>query len=192
MHSLRDLTYVIEGSPTHKQWAEPMKGLLQEVKQAVEQAKAGGRRRLTKQQEQQYQVRYEELVKQGWELKRLRASRAGPSQCRAEEGGESETAADRQGSNLELSLKVRQEEILRIMREFPVPLDNNQAERDLRMIKLQQKIGGSFRSEEGVREFWRIRGNVTTMKKRGEDVLKAIEAGLLGQPRSLSHSPPEW
>jgi transposase len=148
VHLLRDLTYAIEGSPTHKQWAEPMKGLLQEIKQAVEQAKAEGRRRLTKQQEQQYQDKYEEFVNQGWELKGLRASRAGPTECRAEGEGESETGADKQGSNLVVRLKVRQEEILRIMREFRVPFDNNQVEREVRMIKLDQKIGGCFRSEE--------------------------------------------
>jgi transposase len=89
-------------------------------------------------------------------------------------------------------LKVRQEEILRIMREFRVPFDNNQVEREVRMIKLEQKIGGCFRSEEAVREFCRIRGKVSRMKKGGEDMLKAIEAAFLGHPRSLSHSPPEW
>jgi transposase len=54
------------------------------------------------------------------------------------------------------------------------------------MVKLQQKIGGSFRSREGARQFCRLRGVISTARKQGHGVLDSIERVLRGQPITLT------
>ena len=76
--------------------------------------------------------------------------------------------------NLIDRLIQHQEAYLRFLTDFRVPFDNNLAERDLRMSKLQQKISGCFRTEQGANIFCRIRAYISTLRKQGYDLLPAL------------------
>ncbi len=73
-------------------------------------------------------------------------------------------------------LAAKRDEILLFMTDFKVPFDNNQAERDLRMLKVKQKISGCFRTSLGAEEFCRVRSYVSTMKKQGYGIMEAIKS----------------
>src|SRR6266699_3952402 len=81
-------------------------------------------------------------------------------------------------------LSKHQEAVLLFLDNFAVPFDNSLAERDIRMVKVQQKISGCFRSPAGAVAFCRIRGYLSTLRKQGLAVLAALEQALVGHPVS--------
>lgn len=170
VHLLRELTYFEEVSPETKAWAGSLKGLLLGMKGEVEQVRGEGGKRLAADQLTELAESYDRLVAHG-----LSAPPPPdvPEQVR------------KQGRNLLLRLERRKEEVLRFLHDFSVPFDNNQAERDLRMIKLQQKTSGCFRTEDGARRFCRIRSYVSTARKQGRGVFAALEGACKGEPISV-------
>ncbi|MGB7922430.1 MAG: IS66 family transposase [Pyrinomonadaceae bacterium] len=133
-HLLRELTYFEELSVETKVWAAPLKELLLEMKRQVQQVREEGEKRLAEDDLRSLTESYDHLVTEGL--------KAAPPPDVPEQ-------VKKQARNLLLRLARRKEEVLRFLSDFAVPFDNNQAERDLRMVKLQQKTSGCFRSEDG-------------------------------------------
>ena len=174
-HLLRELTYLSEADEQEKRWADPLMKLMLEMKEVADEARNSGMRQVSREQRRELIRRYDELTEENWRNHQKIESRAGPE-------GEAEAITGqalsiwKQSRSLLLRLKLQREEVLRFMSDLQVPFDNNQAERDLRMVKLQQKIGGCFRSEQGARHFCRIRGYVSTKCKAGRPILPALES----------------
>jgi transposase len=91
--------------------------------------------------------------------------------------------------NLLDALLSRAEQVLALLDDLSIPFTNNQAERDLRMAKVQQKISGTFRSATGATAFCRIRSYLSTMHKQGRGMLSALTAVFHGHPFPVAWSP---
>ncbi len=91
----------------------------------------------------------------------------------------------RTGHNLLLRLKKHKKAVLAFLEDKKIPFTNNQAERDLRMMKVKQKISGGFRTMCGAEIFCKIRSFISTIKKQGLNVLEEIAAVIHGERRTL-------
>jgi len=185
-HLLRELTFFAELSAEQQAWAAPLTELLLEIKRAVEGERENGRKHLRADEQSAFTRRYDEIVTQGLSTNPPQASGAAPKEGTDASAEQRNGLCHKQARNLLLRMQRRREEVLRFITDFAVPFDNNQAERDLRMVKLQQKIGGCFRTEEGARQFCRIRGYISTTRKQGREVLRALDRACRGAPLSLS------
>ena len=81
----------------------------------------------------------------------------------------------RTGHNLLLRLQSRKDDVLRFLTDPETPFTNNQAERDLRMMKVRQKISGSFRTTAGAEDFAVLRTVLSTAAKQGWSLLKTLQ-----------------
>lgn len=179
-HHLRELRFIAE---RYKQsWATAMMRLLTTIKARVDSAKAEGHTALSKQQLTGFKVLYQGLLTHGF-----KANPPPPVVANAlKKRGRKKQSPPK---NLLDRLKRHDAAVLAFMRDFHVPFDNNQAERDVRMMKLKQKISGCFRSADGARQFCRIRGYISTLRKQGLPVLDALTSTFIGSPVLPSFQP---
>lgn len=166
-HHLRELKWVEEN--LKQTWASQMAKLLVEIKKAVENCSDGT---LPEQETSLFEVRYQAIIAAGLEKNPVVEKVAG------QRGRQKKGVA----RNLLERLRDYQSEVLRFMHDFRVPFDNNQAERDVRMPKLHNKISGCFRSMEGAVAFCTIRSYLSTMRKQGINLLFALTQAIRGNP----------
>lgn len=160
-HLLRDLIYAIDRDK-QEEWADPfIKLLLQVKRQKVESSNGVVDRRW----QGRHRKKYRELLAIG--LKR------NPPAVK-EDGSTRGRTAQTKTVNLLLRLRDNEDEVLRFMTHALAQFDNNQAERDLRMNKVRQKVSGGFRSLVAAQEFMDIRSFVATAIKRGADPVEEL------------------
>jgi transposase len=173
VHHLRELTFLHE--ERQQAWAGEMQELLLDMKAAVAQARAEGRSSLHPLEVADWKACYGARLSQGY-----LANPPDPPPQTVKKGRRKQSAA----RNLLDRLSKHQEAVLLFLDNFAVPFDNSLAERAIRMVKVQQKISGCFRSSAGAVAFCRIRGYLSTLRKQGMAVLTALEQALIGHPVS--------
>ena len=170
VHHLRDLRAIAEND--NQGWATRFKWFLLSAKQAVDQARLTGATTLPGQKVSQIERIYGRLIAAA-----LRANRPPPDGWPKGKRGRAKKTKPR---NLAERLDKHRHEVLAFVYDFKVPFDNNLAERDIRMLKVQQKISGCFRSQEGAKDFCTIRSYLSTIRKQGLSVWSALGSIFAG------------
>jgi transposase len=171
-HHSRELTFIYEHEK--ERWAKSMQDLLILAKNAVELHLEQGA--LPPDILHNIEETYAHILDEG-----LKYHLSLPPLPKGTRGKQKQ----RDGKNLLDRLKGKQDCVLRFMYDFSVPFTNNLAEQDIRMVKLKQKISGSFRVFRGGQIFCRIRSYISTARKQGWNILDALTDALIGKPRLL-------
>ena len=169
-HHLRDLMFVVE--QYEQSWAEEMIQLLLDIKAEVDEAPAD-QLSLPPERLAHFAQRYDELIAQGL------AANPPPADPPPKKRGRKKQSPPK---NLLDRLKKYKPRVLAFMYDFRVPFDNNLAERDVRMVKIKQKVSGAFRTRTGAETFCAIRSYISTVRKHGLNVIDAIHDALTGNP----------
>lgn len=169
-HHLRELTWFEEEE--NASWAASMRKILLEAKKQVEQAQLKGEKVLAKEKIIAIQEQYKAIVDEGIKgipLPKIQEKKRGKQK------------KPKQLNFLERFAKHK-DSVLAFVYDFNIPFDNNLAERDIRMVKVKQKVSGTFRSLNGAKYFARIRSYISTLKKNKKNVFEEIRNALSGNP----------
>ena len=170
-HHLRSFEFLKECHP--QKWASGLSDLILEIKAAVDAAKQKSKTKLSPKKIADFSARYDVFLKQGFRKNPHPKIDSPPKRGRPKQSF---------AKNLLDRLSDHKEAVLAFMVDFNVPFDNNQAERDIRMMKVKQKISGCFRSRQGAEVFCALRGYISTARKNGQPVLDVLYAAFEGRP----------
>ena len=175
VHHLRELTYLHE--QFGQTWAGQFKLFLLAVKAQVDEARTLGATTLPPGQRSEIDQQYQQLVAQA-----LTATSPPPDGWPKGKRGRVKKSKAR---NLAERFDQQRNQILAFVDDFAVPFDNNLVERDIRMVKVQQKISGCFRSWSGAQAACRLRSYLSTMLKQGHAAFTILTALFVGHPPIL-------
>lgn len=167
-HHLRELEGVWEDD-NKQEWAKEMKALLKEINRAT--SDAGGI--LGTDESEKYRQRYRTILQN--------AEAESPPPDETNRKGKRGRVRRTKARNLLERLRKYEGDVLRFMDNKNVPFTNNLAENDIRMTKVQQKISGCFRSLEGAKIFCRIRSYLSTCRKQGVNLSRALQMLFRGE-----------
>ena len=173
-HLLRELTGISENNPEQK-WAPMFKELLIKMKSSKEKAIEKGKAVLSRSTLNKYSRCYDEIITLAKE------ENPEPPKSQGKRG------KPKRGKILSLidRLKEHKGEVCLFLNNFLVPFDNNQAERDIRNIKVKTKVSGFFKTEEGAVNYLKIMSFVGTAKKLGKSAYDAIRLAVIGTPEFI-------
>jgi len=177
-HHLRELKHIHEQHG--EKWAKAMSGLLLAMQAAVTKAKAAGAAEVSSRRLKFFEGRYVDILGRGfaYHARQRRKAKSGSEPDPPKRGRKKQLP----GKNLLDRLDKHPHEVLAFLYDFSIPFTNNQAERDIRMAKLKQKISGCFRSQAGGRYFARIRGYLSTARKQNQALLQSLYQAFIGSP----------
>ena len=174
----------MENTEQHQQrWAVGLSQCLLDAKREVDDARALGELSLKASRVTYFDRRYSRLLRAGRdELPVL------PATKNRKRGRKKQHKV----KNLHDRLVNHKKEVLAFLYDFSLPFDNNLAERDVRMVKVKQKISGCFRSDQGAKTFCRIRSYISTVKKQGHHVFSALSDAFEGAALIPSDEKMQW
>jgi transposase len=168
-HHLRELTWFEEEEKAT--WATSLKTCLIQAKKQVEQAQLNKEKQLSESLIISIEKEYQSIIDNGI------AGIIIPENKIKKRG---KPKKPKQLNFLERFAKHKNS-VLAFVRDFNIPFDNNLAERDIRMVKVKQKVSGTFRSLNGANYFARIRAYISTVKKNNKNVFEEIRNALMGK-----------
>ncbi len=168
-HHLRELDAV--GETEGQSWATEMTALLANTWQFVLTAKGEGRSALTGDDLERIRAAYQAIIVAG--------HAANPPPAPTGKRGHPKRS---KAANLLRRLDLHTDDVLRFATNFAVPFDNNVAERDIRMVKVHQKVSGGFRSIDGAEAFLAFRSYLSTAAKQGVNLLDALQGLFNANP----------
>jgi len=168
-HHLRELQFITD--QYQQPWATAMAHLLLDIKAEVTAVSLSAHT-LADERLTSYERAYDALLQQGFKLNP-------PPQTIPNQRGRLKQSTPK---NLLDRLEKHKAGILAFMYDFDIPFDNNLAERDIRMVKVKQKVSGAFRTFAGAHTFCAIRSYISTVRKHGGNVIAALLDAIQGQP----------
>jgi transposase len=169
VHHLRDFKFCEENEKST--WAKEMKNHLLEMKKSVDESIMKGLQNVPKSKEESLLLQYDTLLEKG------KIEHPLPDKISGKKGRTKKSKS----RNLLERFENHKESIVGFLKDFEIPFSNNLAEQAIRMIKVQQKISGCFRSESGAEAFANARSYIDTMRKKDIDIIDAIALAINGK-----------